>query len=241
MIFDPIRMILFANDGTVLKQLSCPLGIRPSETREIRGDGRSRYCSSCEKSILNLENLSDEEVRAQLQKDPDRCVFASKPSRNITFLAVPRDAERNRVLKVIKTARSIEDINAAAKNNYRPLVKKVEPSAKIKEKMAVHQNTETGEVQLCGDLRAMLPERGWQEVIPMFWYYPNVQLEPIAAYLIPKDLKVGEHVVLEDLIEDVVGSSWNQWDCYRLAISEAIWTGSDFEFDRNPPIGGFVG
>jgi hypothetical protein len=167
-----------------------------------------------------LENLSDEDVRAQLQKDPDRCIFASKPSPNITIPAVPLDTERKKTTKVIKTARSVEEINAADKKNYWPLVKKVEPSPKIRQKLAVHQNTETGEVQLCGDFRGMVPERGWEEVIPMFWYCPNVQLDPIAAYLIPKDLQVGEHVVLEDLIEDVIGSSWNQGDSYRLATIE---------------------
>ena len=45
----------------------------------------------------------------------------------------------------------------------------------------------------------------------------------------PKDIHVGEKVYLEDLIEDIIGSSWNQGDTYRLDGSEAIWNGSDFE------------
>lgn len=45
----------------------------------------------------------------------------------------------------------------------------------------------------------------------------------------PADLKTGEKVFLEDLIEDLVGMVWNQGNAYRLECSEAIWTGHDFE------------
>jgi len=42
-------------------------------------------------------------------------------------------------------------------------------------------------------------------------------------------LKVGEKVFIEDLIEDILGSTWNQGDCYRLASSEAVWNGKTFQ------------
>ncbi len=35
-------------------------------------------------------------------------------------------------------------------------------------------------------------------------------------------------MLFEDLIEDIVGSTWNQGDCYRLAGSEAVWDGDNF-------------
>jgi len=43
-------------------------------------------------------------------------------------------------LRVIKTARTLEGINQAAKNGFEPLVKKVEPSDKIYTKYCVYQN-----------------------------------------------------------------------------------------------------
>ena len=46
--------------------------------------------------------------------------------------------------------------------------------------------------------------------------------EPFAAYLIPRDLKAGERVFVEDLIEDFVGGEWNQGDVLRLDSCEAI-------------------
>jgi hypothetical protein len=47
-------------------------------------------------------------------------------------------------------------------------------------------------------------------------------------------LKIGERVLLEDLIEDLVGIEWNQGDTYRLERCEAIWNGSDFELQYDP-------
>jgi hypothetical protein len=55
----------------------------------------------------------------------------------------------------------------------------------------------------------------WVEVIPFTSYYPYYDASPIAAYLIPQDLADGSSVLIEDPIEDVVGSTWNQGDAYR--------------------------
>ena len=71
-------------------------------------------------------------------------------------------------------------------------------------------------------------------VIGWTYYYPYQFESPFAAYLIPKDLQIGEAVFLEDLIEDVVGSSWNQGDTYRLPSCNAIWDGMDFIIQHNP-------
>ncbi len=49
-------------------------------------------------------------------------------------------------------------------------------------------------------------------------------------YLVPVDIKVGERVVLEDLIEDYIGSYINDIP-YRLKQCEAVWNGKDFDID----------
>jgi len=41
-------------------------------------------------------------------------------------------------------------------------------------------------------------------------------------------------VILEDLIEDIVGSSWKQGDTYRLASCKAVWDGKDLSLQHNP-------
>lgn len=52
-------------------------------------------------------------------------------------------------LRVIKTARTLKKINAAAKAGLWPLVKPVIPSPDIHEMVAVSQNTITGEIMPC--------------------------------------------------------------------------------------------
>jgi hypothetical protein len=140
-------------------------------------------------------------------------------------------------LHVIKTARDKESINQAAKNGYRPLIKKIEPSDKIRSKYSVIQNKQTGEIEIIGDYRMgvrMNKEIPFETVIDWTYYYPHTFNSPFAAYLIPKDIKTGERVFIEDLIEDYIGAKWNQGDTYRLESCEAIWNGTDLEIQYDP-------
>lgn len=135
-------------------------------------------------------------------------------------------------LRVIKTARDKESINKAAQNGYWPLVKKVEPSEKIRSKYSVVQNKKTGEIETIGDYRMIIrndENNEYETVIDWTYYYPYNFRSPFAAYLVPKDIKKGERVFIEDLIEDYIGASWNQGDTYRLGSCEAIWNGVEFE------------
>jgi hypothetical protein len=135
-------------------------------------------------------------------------------------------------LPVIKTARDLDAINQAVKEGFIPIVRKVEPNPKIRSKYSLIRNRVTGEFELIGDLR-------WQDnecdtVIAFTYYYPYHFESPFAAYLVPKDLAPGTRVLLEDLIEDLVGASWNQGDVYRLQSCQAIWDGKDMVIDYQP-------
>ncbi len=150
---------------------------------------------------------------------------------------------RNRVpredLRVIKTARDKDSINEAARNGFRPLLKPVQPSDKIRSKYSVVQNKRTGEIKVVGDYRARLLSDIADEdetVIDWTFYYPHNFKSPFAAYLIPADIRKGERVFIEDLIEDYVGASWNQGDTYRLESCEAIWNGKDLKIQYDPKV-----
>jgi hypothetical protein len=146
--------------------------------------------------------------------------------------------ENSQGLRVIKTARDKESVNIAAQNGLRPLIKKVKPSSKIRSKYAVVQNRKTGEIEIVGDYRSDFysDSDDYETVIDWTYYYPHNFKSPFAAYLIPNDIKIGERVLLEDLIEDYIGASWNQGDTYRLETCEAIWNGTDLEIQYDPRV-----
>lgn len=147
-------------------------------------------------------------------------------------------------LRTIKTARDEESINQGAKDGFMPLLKRVIPSPKIKSKYCVLQNKTTGEIIVAGDYRMTSePSKLFEVVIDWTDYFPNNFPSPFAAYLIPKNIKAGEKVFLEDIIEDFVGTTWNQGDTYRLESCEAIWNGKDFEiqYDANSSVSNLVG
>ncbi|HIA18878.1 MAG TPA: hypothetical protein EYN03_08985 [Planctomycetes bacterium] len=148
------------------------------------------------------------------------------------WMKLKQQNESNGGLTVIKTARTAEEINSAARKGVFPLVKLVQPSEQIRSKFAVMQNQKTGEIEVIGDYRALSDldsNSDYEMVIDFTFVYPLSVPSPFAAYLVPKDLAVGERVLLEDLIEDYVGASWNQGDVYRLEACEAIWNGDDFD------------
>ncbi len=99
----------------------------------------------------------------------------------------PKDTPGNR--RIVKTGRTVEEINAAAKQGFRPLVKAVRPSNNIHYRVAVFQDPETGEIESSGDVR--FSGRG-KRVIDYTYYYPYHFPNPFAAYLVTNDIAVGE-------------------------------------------------
>jgi hypothetical protein len=146
-------------------------------------------------------------------------------------------------LRTIATARDKESINEAAQNGFRPLMQRVVPSPELSSRYSIIQNKISGEIRVITDVRMGLgrgfpgddddDEKHLETVIPWTTYYPYSFESPYAAYLLPPDLAVGEHVYLEDLIEDHLGVEW-QGNKSRRATSEAIWNGTAFEILPEP-------
>ena len=74
-------------------------------------------------------------------------------------------------LSVIKTARTLEEINAAADKGFRPLIKPVEPSSEIHNMVAVYQHRETGQIELIGDCPCGPEDVKFEYVLPFRHYY----------------------------------------------------------------------
>lgn len=139
--------------------------------------------------------------------------------------------------RVIKTARNLDAINTAIKEGFIPLIKRVEPSEEIQSKYALFKNNETNEIELVVDARAVHrkdKDPNYSKIIDTTFYYPYNFESPFAAYLIPPDLKKGDLVYVEDLIEDLIGFKWNQRVTRRLKSCEARWNGEDLEILYDP-------
>lgn len=157
-----------------------------------------------------------------------------------TDSAAAEPVDRTKGRRVVKTARTAAAINEAARKGSRPLIRPVKQSEEIWARLLVFQNPDTGEVEESGDLR-YIPS-GMEEALDLK-FYPHSFPSPYAAYLIPPDLKPGDEVWLEDLIEDVVGATWNQGPQFRLDACAAVWNGEDFElqYDSDQDIEVYIG
>jgi hypothetical protein len=135
-----------------------------------------------------------------------------------------------RILRVIKTARSKKSINEAAKNGFRLIIKKVEASSLIRSKYSVVQHKKTREIEVINDFQDRLDfdaNPDYKTIIDWTFYYPYNFESPYAAYLIPPDVKKGQRVMVEDVIEDIVEYISAEGIGHRLQSCEAIWNGKD--------------
>ena len=124
-------------------------------------------------------------------------------------------------LRVIKTARDKDSINRAAKKGLRPLIRKVEPSAEIRSKYSVIQNKITGEIEIIGDYRMGSGDNEkFETVIEWTYHYPHTFKSPFAAYLIPKDIKIGEELFLDYNRSIVCGKCEAESDFYDLCFKK---------------------
>ncbi len=134
-------------------------------------------------------------------------------------------------MKKICTARDLEGINKAVDKGYTPLIKQVIPLDDITVTYALDRDRNTGKLIEQTDPSTIWEhQEGLERVIDATDYYPYDFESPYAAYLVPSDIKIGERVLLIDVIEDYKCETWHM-NKYRLRSAEAIWNGVDFEID----------
>ena len=144
-------------------------------------------------------------------------------------------------LREIRTIRGETAINAAKVMGLKLIELRAEVSDEFKVKYKKLQHRKTGEIITIGDFRADGGSE-WRTLVNWSYKNPSKFFSPFAAYIVPKDLKSGERVLINDVITNHVSGRWNQGDVYRLSKSEAIWTGRYFNIDVSSyAIGEFIG
>jgi len=140
------------------------------------------------------------------------------------------DIRKKSLLRMIKTLRGKEEIEDAINSGQKVLKQKVEPLENIRVTDLHIKDKKTGEIIIEPySFHALPDDDSKYKIVKEVTYYPY-RFPPTAAYLLPDDIEVGERVILEDLIEDIVGAS-HSCGTYRLDSVEAVWNGEKFEVD----------
>ncbi len=71
--FDPINKEVFTDDGQFIKKMNCPEKAE-WDTMEKGDNDLKRTCNICNKSVIDTEFLSDDEVLFLVEKDVNTCL-----------------------------------------------------------------------------------------------------------------------------------------------------------------------
>ena len=64
---------LFTDDGVLIKKMQCSIRVDWDKMEPGKND-LERICSHCNKAVMNIEYLKDEEVLFLMKKKPDTCL-----------------------------------------------------------------------------------------------------------------------------------------------------------------------
>lgn len=233
MIYDQATETLYGNDGVFIRKVHCPLALRPLDLKPTTTEDRS--CSACNKTIRNINEMTDAQVRAAGDDDAQLCVFATSAAKNIVFLQPWGLSKENRNARpVIQTLRSLEAMQAAQKQGFLlEFITVGNPYPFGRHKFIVYQHTNTGALWWTQDSRTHFPkaEEGWKLVRDWFFVRPDRPF-PLAAYAIPKDLQEGAIVFVSDVIVDLQCERSSQGEAERLRSSEACWKSGRIQIEE---------
>jgi hypothetical protein len=185
-----------------------------------RYDREGRAYDNLSKQYDNLDELPQEEYNSLIHKEIEKIHQEDEAA----------DIRRKSLLRIIKTLRGKEEIKNAINSGQKVLKQKVEPLENIRVTDLHIKDKKTGEITIEPySIHTLADDDSKYEIVKKATYYPY-KFPPTAAYLLPDDLKIGEKVILEDLIEDIVGAS-HAWGTYRLDSAEAVWDGEKFIVD----------
>lgn len=246
--YDPEENVLIDERERVLKHVSCPLEKKWDDLRthnrgieyepvDVVYSDRARFCFNCQRDVIDLDGLSEDEIRGVCMAAPEQCVHATFPHpfiavKNLEYRSSPQCPSDNiEGIRIIHSARTIELMNRAVEDGFNLLLKPIVQNEDIWTKMEVTLDDD-GFVEINSDFRAMTHDSE-----SLYFHYNEYRSPlPFAAYLVPGDLRAKERVFLIDLIEDLPGSwRWNQGDKSRRTSAYAIWNGNDFEIEELRP------
>ena len=84
LIFDPVNRMLYDSGGQTLKHVSCPrLKSWENLVREGSSEEKQRFCDSCDRAVLDTEQMTPTEIIQTVYDDPDVCFRIQLGQNNI--------------------------------------------------------------------------------------------------------------------------------------------------------------
>ncbi len=186
-----------------------------------RYDREDRAYHKLKEQYDNFDELSKEERYSLRLEEADKIRLEDEAE----------DLRKKGLLRRIKTLRTEGEIKDAVNSGQKVLKEEVKPSKQIEVTDLHIKDKKTGEIIVKPyNYHAIPRDYDRYEIVEKRTYYPYTFPSKVAAYVLPDDLEVDERVILEDLIEDIVGAS-HAWGTYRLDSAEAIWNGEKFVVD----------
>ena len=74
--FNPITNELFTDDERFIKKMNCPYMVSwmSLATSDDMVDSRSRLCQQCQRPVVDATQVSEQEILAMQQKNPNLCL-----------------------------------------------------------------------------------------------------------------------------------------------------------------------
>ena len=84
--YDPIKKQLFTDNGLLIKNLNCPIKMNWENLKSNNGN-KFRTCSECEKSVIDTDFYSDNELYKIMQENPNLCLKVSLNQKNVRLIS----------------------------------------------------------------------------------------------------------------------------------------------------------
>ena len=143
-------------------------------------------------------------------------------------------------LREIKTVTYYELDEKMHQKNY-ILFKKIEPSSNFFKTFMLLRNIKTNEIKHVTSRKMFVqygkwvnyPEAEWMEVLRYKDYTgKRERLFTWAAYVVPKNAKIGERFYIEDIIGDIKAEEF--WgSVFRAKDGVGVWDGKDLDIDES--------
>lgn len=84
--YNPITKTLYADDSKLIKKMHCPYPSLKWSELYSTDDSIDKFCSICERNILDTKEFSDEALLKLLQNEPDTCLKIDLNQENIRIV-----------------------------------------------------------------------------------------------------------------------------------------------------------